>query len=270
MLSEKLILLRKERGYSQEQLANHMEVSRQAVSKWESGQSTPDLDKLIQLSELFSVSLDYLLKDGAERSYDTSGNSSTADSYQSVVDQMNSTNEIKDQLNEISHFIRKAKGYEYKSKRNILGIPLVHILISYSRQPKVAKGIIAIGNISLGLISIGGLSLGAFSFAGIGIGLLALGGISIGLVALGAIAIGILAVGAVAIGIYGLGASVIAKEVAVGAAATGKVAIGKAVEGKHVMQIDQMITKEIVRDFIHQYCPNIWEPILRIVTCVFK
>lgn len=60
----KLHNLRKAEGMSQEQLAAHMTVSRQAVSKWELGESNPDIEYVIQLSEIFQVSTDYLLKDG--------------------------------------------------------------------------------------------------------------------------------------------------------------------------------------------------------------
>ena len=62
-LEEKIALLRKRNGWSQEELAFRLDVSRQAVSKWEMGTSVPDLDKIIKMSELFSVSTDYLLKD---------------------------------------------------------------------------------------------------------------------------------------------------------------------------------------------------------------
>lgn len=61
-MEERINLLRKKMGLSQEELANKIGVSRQAVSKWESGQSMPDLDKIIALSELFGVSTDYILK----------------------------------------------------------------------------------------------------------------------------------------------------------------------------------------------------------------
>lgn len=61
-ISERITNLRKEKGISQEQLANELGVSRQAVSKWESEQSIPDLNKVIALSEHFNVSTDYLLK----------------------------------------------------------------------------------------------------------------------------------------------------------------------------------------------------------------
>lgn len=61
-ISERIQTLRKSKNLSQEELANEIGVSRQAVSKWESEQSTPDLDKIIALSEYFNVSTDYLLK----------------------------------------------------------------------------------------------------------------------------------------------------------------------------------------------------------------
>ena len=66
MLSEKLYKLRKESGLSQEQLAEQLKVSRQAISKWESGNAVPESEKLIVISKYFGVSLDYLLKDEDE------------------------------------------------------------------------------------------------------------------------------------------------------------------------------------------------------------
>ena len=51
-LSEKIMLLRKKQGWSQEELANRLNISRQSISKWESGQSQPDIDKIILLSQL--------------------------------------------------------------------------------------------------------------------------------------------------------------------------------------------------------------------------
>ena len=66
ILADKIIRLRKKNGWSQEELADKMNVSRQAVSKWESAQSIPDLEKILQLGALFSVTTDYLLKDEIE------------------------------------------------------------------------------------------------------------------------------------------------------------------------------------------------------------
>lgn len=61
-IAERIQKLRKEKGLSQEELADVVNVSRQAVSKWESEQSLPDVDKIIALSEYFGVSTDYMLK----------------------------------------------------------------------------------------------------------------------------------------------------------------------------------------------------------------
>ena len=66
ILADKIIRLRKKNGWSQEELADKMNVSRQAVSKWESAQSIPDLEKILQLGTLFGVTTDYLLKDEIE------------------------------------------------------------------------------------------------------------------------------------------------------------------------------------------------------------
>ena len=62
-LSEKIMILRKQKGWSQEELAEKLEVSRQAVSKWESGQASPDIEKILKISQLFEVSTDVLLKE---------------------------------------------------------------------------------------------------------------------------------------------------------------------------------------------------------------
>ena len=62
-LAEKLYELRKKSNLSQEQLAEQLGVSRQAISKWESGQATPESDKLVAISNYFQVSLDYLMKE---------------------------------------------------------------------------------------------------------------------------------------------------------------------------------------------------------------
>ncbi len=61
--NNKLYELRKQKGFSQEELANRLNVSRQTVSKWEVGDSTPDMEKLIAISDLFGISLDELILD---------------------------------------------------------------------------------------------------------------------------------------------------------------------------------------------------------------
>ena len=66
ILADKIIRLRKKNGWTQEEFAEKMKVSRQAVSKWEGAQSIPDLEKILTMSSLFGVTTDYLLKDEME------------------------------------------------------------------------------------------------------------------------------------------------------------------------------------------------------------
>ena len=66
ILADKIIELRKQNGWSQEELADKLGVSRQSISKWEGAQSIPDLNRIIKMSEIFGISTDYLLKDDAE------------------------------------------------------------------------------------------------------------------------------------------------------------------------------------------------------------
>jgi len=63
ILADKIVLLRKKFAWSQEELAEKMNVSRQSISKWESARSIPDLNKILMLSQIFGVSTDYLVKD---------------------------------------------------------------------------------------------------------------------------------------------------------------------------------------------------------------
>lgn len=66
IMADKIITLRKRAGWSQEELAQQLGVTRQSVSKWEGAQSVPDMDKVLQMSRLFGVTTDYLLKDELE------------------------------------------------------------------------------------------------------------------------------------------------------------------------------------------------------------
>jgi len=73
ILAEKIVRLRKQIGWSQEELAEKMNISRQSVSKWEATNSIPDLNKIIMLADIFDVSTDYLLKDDIETSESLNG-----------------------------------------------------------------------------------------------------------------------------------------------------------------------------------------------------
>lgn len=218
--NEKLIELRRLKGMSQEQLGNELNVTRQTVSKWELGLTTPEMNKLIEMSKLFDISIDELV--GNEIQYEPKADTTT------VTD--TETN-----INTHVHTYKNVH-YEYKSKRTVFGLPLVHINVGF--KPYKAKGVIAIGNISTGIVSLGLLSLGIISMGVLSIGLLlALGVLSIGILAIGAITAGILAVGGfafgyfaiggIAIGVYSIGGCSIASDIALGGFARAKIAIGE-------------------------------------------
>lgn len=71
ILAEKIMLQRKKNGWSQEELSEKLGVTRQSVSKWEGAQAVPDLQRILQMSQIFGVSTDYLLKDELEENENT-------------------------------------------------------------------------------------------------------------------------------------------------------------------------------------------------------
>ena len=103
ILAEKIVRLRKQVGWSQEELAEKMNVSRQSVSKWESTNSIPDLNRIIMLAELFDVSTDFLLKDENE-AFDSREESKEPDTIQISLEQ--AAKYIEDKM-EVSALITK-------------------------------------------------------------------------------------------------------------------------------------------------------------------
>lgn len=83
--NEKLIQLRKEKGLSQEALGEKLNVARQTVSKWELGETTPEMDKLVKMSELFEISLDNLIKDNTETTPTNSQNNTNTQKLAGIV-----------------------------------------------------------------------------------------------------------------------------------------------------------------------------------------
>ena len=215
---ERLFELRRQAGLSQEELANLLNVTRQAVQKWEAGTSRPDMDNLMSLAEYFQVSLDYLV----------TGKEPTPPPAPTVV----------------NHYYHP--WYEYKSKRTLFGLPLVHI----NCGPGVhwARGIIAIGDIATGLVALGGIAVGLLSLGAVSLGLLlalgalsvgiiSIGGLALGLTAWGGVAVGLLSVGGISCGAYAAGGVVCASRVAVGGVASAPLAIGSAAEGTKAILI---------------------------------
>lgn len=256
---DKLIELRREKGLSQEQLAAYLDVSRQAVSKWEAAQTMPSIDKIIQIADLFGVSVDYLVRE----------NTTNEDKNKTVVTTIDDT-AVMAQLDEIKAMVNKANVYEHKSKITVFGFPLVHIKFSNNGRLAVAKGIIAIGNMSIGVVSIGAISVGLLSLGAISFGLLlAFGGIAIGAFALGGLALGAVALGGVSIGIYSFGGLAVAKEIAAGGVANGNLAIGTVTFGEHMID-STCATKEEVKVLIKELYPNISSFFLRIILSTIK
>lgn len=233
---EKLICLRKQSGLSQENLGDKIGVTRQTVSKWELGETTPDMDKLIQLAELFGITIDELV--GKEDCPQENG----------------------------SLCMRQYTGhYEYKSKKCIGGVPLIHINVgtgTYKAKGIIAignfsKGIISIGLFSIGLISLGVFSLGLLAFGAMTLGLiLAAGAISAGAIAFGGIAVGIVACGGLAVGMYALGGCAIASKIAVGGYASAAIAIGDKTSGETVFNIHAAGQEQAIKEAILSKFPR--------------
>ena len=214
--AENLMALRKQRGWSQEELGSQIGVTRQTVSKWEVGQSTPELEKLVELSRLFGLSIDRLV--GLEEG---EGASLAQSALEKVPGGRNC-----------------GVFYEYIIPIKVFSLPLIHIRWGFG--PRLAKGIIAIGNCAVGVVAIGGCALGVISLGGVCLGLLlALGGVSFGLAALGGLAVGGFAVGGCAVGQWlavgggalsnylAIGGGAISKGLAIGGSAQGHIAVAR-------------------------------------------
>lgn len=213
--AEKLMEMRKSRGWSQEELGNKLGVTRQTVSKWELGATTPEMEKLAAISELFGITTDELIKG------------------------CTSQNEFPTEQTVVIHKKTPFVNGEYRSKRTWRGMPLVHIAKNAKGVVAIgfrAKGIVSIGLLSMGIISLGLLSFGviAIGFLTLGVfvngmiaaGVFALGGITAGLFAFGGVACGWCSYGGVSCGVYAIGG--FAKgQVAVGGVADGIIAFGK-------------------------------------------
>ena len=225
-LGEKIYRLRIERGFSQEALGEMLNVSRQSVSKWETDQSVPELDKIVAISDMFGVSTDYLLKESEEYSTD-SGNQ---DSIYKTGDGITKSGTVQQVIVQ-----RQTFEYEYKSQKSWRGLPLVHV--HFGIRPVRAKGVIAIGNIAQGIVAIGIVGVGVITLAVAGVGLLlaigtavvgcvALGSLAAGIITFGALSVGIFSMGAVAVGQFSYGALAIGHQIAIGDVARGGIALG--------------------------------------------
>lgn len=232
---EKIAFQRKKIGMTQQQFADRLGVSRQAVSRWEGDLAFPETETLLKMSDMFGCTVDYLLR------YNDDGNTGGgADDSNGEINDKEQNSVTDDSVNtakqESGRFIIDLSKlhFEYKSKTMLFGVPLVHINLGLFR---VAKGIIAIGPVAVGFLSIGVFGLGLLALSTFALGALALGAISFGFITLGGVAVGLIAMGGVAIGLYSFGGCSIGlfafggyangRFVAVGDYAVGDIAFGK-------------------------------------------
>ena len=251
-LGEKLSKLRKENNYTQEQLADILGVSRQAISKWESNVTYPETEKLIRMSRLFGCTTDYLLLDEED----------------TLIDEKSAGQPQED----IQGNIRLSVSlHEMKSKRTIWGMPLWHIGRNAKGFIAVgfrAKGIISVGLVSVGVLSFGMLSLGLFSFGLLAVGLLSAGCFSVGAFAAGAISLGIISLGAVAVGDFSVGALAVGKYVAIGDNARAMIALGDSqTSGSIFQKTGELSQQEIatVKALIDETVPSYLSPFKSII-----
>lgn len=258
--SEKLTTLRKQAGLSQEQLADRLGVTRQSVSKWESGAALPELVKLISLSEMFDISLDYLVKD-------------FMDEPGQVGESSPDTARLEQKVDDLTRYV-KGSFYAYDSKTRILGLPLISIRVGFVRRQQmtwenVAKGVLAIGNAAVGVVSLGLISVGLLSMGCIALGLLALGVIAMGGLSLGVVGLGLLAFGVCAMGLYAGGVCAVGTRIAVGvAAAAGETAVGCDADAANVLLWSDGLSRGEVEAFLSAHHPDLWKPLLRLFSAL--
>lgn len=252
---QKIAALRRERGMTQDALAEALSVTRQAVSKWEADAALPETGKLVPLARLFGCTVDYLLGGadagegiGAKTAAETEIAAGEAKSEGQPVQgrgvqqaPAHGKEQAAAQEGGCYHAYwgpRRyvwASDFEYKSERTLFGLPLVHINGKWGGTAKgivavgcKARGLVAVGFLSMGVLSAGCLSLGAVSLGALALGVLTLGAVSVGLLlALGAVAAGFVAYGAAAFGGFAAGAFACAKYVAVGDHACALIPIAK-------------------------------------------
>lgn len=253
-LGNKLSKLRKENNITQEQLAEKMGVSRQAVSKWESDTAYPETDKIIALSKLYGCTTDYLLRDDMEE----------------MPKEKNEGKKIEINLGSFSNM-----HFERKSKRTVKGIPLWHINIGFGKTARgifavglCAKGVFSLGLLSVGVVSVGLLSLGIIALGTLALGLISAGAIAAGIIAFGAIAFGVFAAGALSIGEFSVGALARGHYFAMGDDAKAMVAIGKSRASGSVYSHTGNRTSEIMSEAMKALgdaVPAIYRPLAGIL-----
>ena len=130
IMADKIMEQRKKNGWSQEELAEQLGVSRQSVSKWESAQSIPDLSRVVAMAEIFGVTTDYLLKDEEEKSSANAGSSQPVSSETVIKVTMEDANRYLKAKEKAAKFTALAHGLFWVS-------PIVGIFISVLHENKM-------------------------------------------------------------------------------------------------------------------------------------
>lgn len=252
---EKLSQLRKENNYTQEQLAELLQVSRQSISKWESNLAYPETDRLIKMGKLFSCSMDYLLNDEIT---DRTGTALPA------AEQPAHTGGF-------PLFTVRTNLPEKKSEKMVFGMPLYHIgrnAHGFFALGLKARGVFSLGLFSRGIFSFGVLSLGLFSGGCFAIGGMAFGSFALGLWALGAVCMGLVATGALCVGCFSFGAVATARYLAVGDVARGMIALGQTEAVGSLYQCIGAVREtevHIVDGLLSSHVPGIFSFIVRLI-----
>ncbi len=264
--AEKLIELRKSRGWSQEELGDKLGVTRQTVSKWELGSTTPEMEKIAAMSEIFGITTDELIKGTAPQQTAAFPEDKIAENAEVIIVDKH-----------------RRVGFEYKSERTWHGMPLVHINLKGTAKGVfavglAAKGIIAVGLAALGVVSIGLAALGFLAIGGLfAVGIISTAALSVGIISLGGISVGILSLGGLSAGWFSFGGFSVGKyviggyangEIAVGGTAHGIIAVGSSAEGEIVFNVP--VNSEEFRAAIMSRLPNTPKFIVDILTAFAK
>ena len=202
-IGERIAEERKKKGMTQEDMAEKLNLSRQAISKWESGSSFPDTENLLKLSFLFSVSVDYLLKG-------------------EMVEEKNGEEE-----KEVFHlpYSSLSRMKERHSEKTLWGLPLWSV-------GRNAKGFFALGFRSEGIFSLGFFSKGVFSLGCLTLGGISVGMASLGLLSLGAFSGGIISFGAVSLALMASVGAISISPLSIGSLSLGEISIGAFSRGR--------------------------------------
>ncbi len=259
--AQKLTALRKSRGWSQEELGEKLGVTRQTISKWELGSTTPEMEKLSGLCELFGISANELIGT-PEPQIPEPKEAFLSDENKTAEPQLSPEPQISERKKGFSHG-------EYKSAKTVKGVPLVHVnfkgtacgifAVGLAARGVVAVGIASFGVLSLGIFAAGVLALGLFGVAGVfalgmtAAGIFAFGAAAAGLVSFGGISAGWLSFGGISVGKYAFGGLAVG-DIALGGSARGIIAIGDSVSGE--IELYPPVPAELFEQIVRERLPH--------------